>query len=151
MKPLIILLAAFALALFAIKIQRNSIDVILAARIGMASMLLFTAIGHFLFTRGMTMMLPDLIPYKIFIIYSTGVLEVLAAVGLFIPGCRLLTGWFLIAFFVLALPANVYAAINHIDYQKGTMDGPGAVYLWFRIPLQILFVGLTYFIAIKKF
>ena len=45
---------------------------------------------------------------------------------------------------VLALPANIYAAIKRVDYQKATFNGSGANYLWFRIPLQILFIVWMY-------
>jgi uncharacterized membrane protein len=58
-------------------------------------------------------------------------------------------GWALILFFILVLPGNIKAAIHHIDYQKGTFDGYGPNYLWFRVPLQILFIGWTYISAIK--
>lgn len=112
-------------------------------------MLVFTATAHFAFSKGMAMMLPDFIPYKTETVYLTGIIEIAAAVGLFIPNLRIVTGWLLIAFFILILPANIYAAIKNIDYQKGTSDGSGLMYLWFRIPLQILFIAWTYFSAIK--
>jgi uncharacterized membrane protein len=50
---------------------------------------------------------------------------------------------------VLILPANIQAAIKRIDYQKGTTDGPGVNYLWFRVPLQILFITWVYLFAIR--
>ncbi len=87
--------------------------------------------------------------YKTETVYLTGVIEIAAAIGLFIPNFRIVTAWLLIAFFILILPANIYAAIKHIDYQKGTFDGNGLTYLWFRIPLQILFVVWAYLLAIK--
>jgi uncharacterized membrane protein len=115
----------------------------------MSLMLLFTAIGHFAFTKGMSMMLPAFMPYKTVIIYLTGIIEIVAAIGLFIPSTRVLTGWLLIIFLILILPANIYAAIHQIDYQKGTFDGKGLIYLWYRVPLQILFIIWTYFATIK--
>ena len=115
----------------------------------MSVMLVFTAIGHFAFTKGMAMMLPDFIPFKAEVIYLTGVVEIIAATGLLIPGCRVWTGWALILFFILLLPGNIKAAIQHIDYQKGTFDGRGPGYLWFRIPLQIVFMVWTYLSAIR--
>jgi hypothetical protein len=30
----------------------------------------------------------------------------------------------------MILPANINAAINKVDYQKGTADGKGLSYLW---------------------
>lgn len=149
MKPLILLLVAFVISIAALKLINGVVNIPLAGRIGMAAMLLFTAIGHFAFTKGMSMMLPDFVPFKIQTIYLTGLIEIAAAIGLMIPGLRHITGWLLIVFFLLLLPANIYAAIKHVDYQKGTFDGPGMTYLWFRVPLQLLFILWTYFSAIR--
>jgi uncharacterized membrane protein len=149
MKPLIVLLTVFAISLVATKVFRGNYEFAVSGRIAMSAMLLFTAIAHFTFTRGMAMMLPDVIPYRIEIIYLTGIIEIAAAIGLFIPSFRVITGWLLIAFFIMILPANIYAAIKQIDIQKGTFDGNGLNYLWFRIPLQLMFIVWTYFSAIK--
>lgn len=149
MKPLIVLLSVFAVSLAVNKIFRGNYEFALSGRIAMSVMLLFTAIAHFVFTKGMAMMLPDFIPYKTETIYLTGVIEIFAALGLFIPSFRVITAWLLIAFFIVILPANIYAAIKNIDYQKGTFDGNGLTYLWFRIPLQILFIIWTYLSVIK--
>ncbi|MDB5207901.1 MAG: putative rane protein [Flavisolibacter sp.] len=149
MKPLFVLLGAFVISFFIIKLFTKAFDLRLSGRIAMAVMLAFTAIGHFAFTKGMTMMLPDFIPFKTEIIYLTGIIEIIAAIGLLIPATRVWTGWALIAFFILLLPGNIKAAIDHIDYQKGTFDGNGPAYLWFRIPLQLLFIAWTYLSAIK--
>lgn len=148
MKPLIVLLVSFVISLFVIKLLRGNFDYSLSGRIAMAIMLLFTAIAHFAFSKGMEMMLPDFIPYKKALIYFTGLVEIAAAVGLLAPGLTTLTGWLLILFFILILPANIYSAINKIDYQTGTKNGSDIKYLWFRIPLQILFITWTWFVAI---
>ena len=115
----------------------------------MSIMLLFTSIGHFVYTQGMAMMMPGFIPYKTQLVYFTGVIEIFAAIGLHIQSIRVLTAWLLILFFVFLLPANINAAIKHVDYQKGTFGGSGPNYLWFRVPLQILFIVWTYFSSIK--
>lgn len=150
MKPLIVLLSVFLLAIFVIKLLTLKYDLPLAGRIGMCAMLFFTAMGHFVFTKGMSMMIPSIVPIKTEIVYITGVLEVLLAMGLLIPSLRVYTAWILVIFFTLLLPANIYAAIKHIDYQKGTFDGNGMSYLWFRVPLQILFIVWTYVSTIKN-
>ena len=150
MKPLIVLLSVFAISLLATKFLRRNFEIAFSGRIAMSAMLLFTAMGHFVFTEGMTMMLSDFIQYKTEIIYLTGIIEIAAAIGLLISSVRIVTAWLLIALFVLILPANIYAAINHIDYQNGTFDGEGLTYLWFRIPLQCLFIFWTYLSSIKN-
>ena len=149
MKPLFVLLFTFAIVIIAIKAIRKDYKVALSARVAMSVMLLFTSIGHFAYTEGMAMMMPDFIPYKKAAVYFTGVVEILAAIGLQISRVRVLTGWLLIVFFILVVPANVNAAIKHIDYEKGTFQGSGTNYLWFRVPLQIWFIIWTYLSSIK--
>lgn len=144
MKPLIVLLSVFAISLLTNKVVGGNYELAFSGRISMSVMLVFTAVAHFAFTRGMEMMLPSFIPYKTEVVYLTGIIEIAAAIGLFIPNFRIIMAWLLIAFFVLILPANIYATIKHIDYQKGNFDGKGLTYLWFRIPLQILFIVWTY-------
>lgn len=144
MKPLFVLLLSFVLALVTLKLMNGSWNYSLAGNIAMGLMLLFTAIGHFAFTKGMEMMLPDFIPVKKFMVLITGIIEAAAAVGLLIPSLRLMTSWLLILFFVLILPANIYAALKQVDYQKGSHSGPGKTYLWFRVPLQLFFIAWVY-------
>ncbi len=149
MKPLIVLLLSFTISIFAIKIIKKEYDFALSARIAMSIMLVFTAIGHFVFTKGMSMMIPKFIPFKESFVYLTGVFEILIAIGLLIPRFKYIAGWTLIIFLLLMLPANIYASINNVNYQKGTFDGNGLPYLWFRIPLQFLFIAWAYFSSIR--
>ena len=142
MKPLIVLILVFILSAFLIRLVTQKYDLLLAARIGMCAMLCFTAVGHFAFTKGMAMMLPPIVPLKNEIIYLTGLLEILLGVGLLIPRLTVYSGWLLIAFFIVLLPANIYSSIKQVDFEKATLNGNGISYLWFRIPLQIFFCYL---------
>jgi len=150
MKPLYVLIGTFILALVILKFVNKQLDVQLAGRISMACMLVFTAIGHFAFSKGMTAMLPNFLPYKTEIVLGTGLLEITFAIGLLFPKYQLLTAWVLLSFFIIILPANIKASLENINYQTGVVDGPGPSYLWFRIPLQILFIFWVYFSVIKK-
>ena len=115
----------------------------------MSAMLAFSAIGHFVFTKGMSLMIPEFIPFKTETVYLTGIVEIIFAIGLFFPNYRVLTAWLLIVFLIVVLPANIYASIKQLDYQKSTFDGNGLTYLWFRIPLQILFIIWIYLSSVK--
>ncbi|WP_276501444.1 DoxX family protein [Terrimonas pollutisoli] len=150
MKPLIVLLVVFIIAVVVLKLTTGNYQFSLSARIAMCVMLCFTAIAHFVFTKGMTMMIPDFIPYRKELVYFTGILEIVLGIGLLTPSFRVVAAWLLIGFFILMLPANINAAIHKIDYQKGTIGGPGLTYLWFRVPLQVLFICWTYFSTIVK-
>lgn len=149
MIPLIILITVFVLVAIGQKMIQGHYRWAFSGRSAMSVMLLFTASGHFFYTEGMAMMLPEFIPFRVVLVYETGIAEVLAAVGLHVPKWRTLTGWLLILLFIFILPANVYASLEQINYQTASPDGYGPAYLWFRIPLQILFIAWIYISAIK--
>lgn len=144
------MICTFIVTLIGPKICKAHCDYKLAGRIALSAMLLFTSLGHFMFTEGMSKMIPDFIPFSRTIIYMTGVAEIIAAICLFVPGLREITGIFLITFFILILPTNIYAAIKHLNYETGEYNGYGIVYLWFRIPFQIVLLWWTYYFVLKK-
>jgi uncharacterized membrane protein len=150
MKPLVVLLLAFVIALLIMKLMKGQWDFVYSGMLAMAVMLLFTSIGHFRFSKGMTMMLPSFLPAKELLVFLTGLIEILAAIGLAVPATRTRTAYFLIIFFVLLLPANIIAAVKGVNIEGGTLDGPGTSYLWFRIPLQALFIAWTYWFVLSK-
>ncbi|PWJ59309.1 putative membrane protein [Dyadobacter jejuensis] len=150
MKPLLVLLITFAISMLVLKGIKKEYDMALSARIAMSVMLVFTAIGHFAFTKGMSLMIPAFIPYKEGLVYLTGLFEILLAVGLLIPRLQGPSGWALILFLLLMLPANIYASYHHVNYQTGTFDGPGLAYLWFRIPMQVLWIIWTYLSTLRN-
>ncbi|MDO6431376.1 hypothetical protein Q4E93_12300 [Flavitalea sp. BT771] len=148
MKPLFVLLGVFFIVFFLLRVTNGWWDYRLSARIAMAAMLLLTAIAHFAFTRGMEMMLPDFVPFKKAMVYLTGIAELAGAVGLLLNAWFALAGVMLTLLFMLMLPANIHAALKRINYEKGTLDGKGPGYLWFRVPLQLFFIAWIYFLIL---
>jgi uncharacterized membrane protein len=148
MKPLIVLVASFVISCLVFYFISHNINLYVSGRIAMAVMLLFTAMGHFMFTKGMALMVPEPLPYKEGIVQLTGIVEIGAAVGLVIPSIHYITGVLLNIFFILMLPANIIAAKQKINLEKASYDGQGISYLWFRIPLQVLFIGWVLFFAV---
>ena len=90
----------------------------------------------------MASMLPVSVPFRIELIYLTGIFELLGAIGVWIPRLTRLTGFLLILLLVGVLPANVYSAINRVEF--GGHEG-GPTYLLVRVPFQILVIWWTYF------
>jgi uncharacterized membrane protein len=72
-------------------------------------------------------------------VFFTGVCEILGAVAILVPEVRRGAGVALIALFVALLPANVYAARAGL-----TLGGKPVTPLWLRLPMQLLFIGLTW-------
>jgi uncharacterized membrane protein len=106
----------------------------------LATMFLFTASSHFVArTReDLIAMVPGVFPRPALLVSLTGFLEGLGAVGLMIPATRGLAGLCLVLLLVALLPANVSAARRGVP-----MRGRAPTPLLVRIPMQILFVGLT--------
>jgi len=152
MKPLAILLVVFCIVMPITRVTGGVWDYVLAGNIAMAAMLLFTAMGHFVFREGMAMMVPEYVPAKKQLVYLTGVMEIIFAIGLLIPDARRLAADLLILFFLLILPANINAAQKSVNYQSATYEGHGPGYLWLRIPMQVFFIlWVAYFGMIVKY
>jgi uncharacterized membrane protein len=94
----------------------------------------------------MSAMVPPPIPYRVGLIYLTGMLELLGTLGVWIPHLRRLTGLCLILMLIGLLPANIYSAIHRVDF-GGHAAGPA--YLLVRVPFQLFAIWWTYF-AIEK-
>jgi uncharacterized membrane protein len=148
MKPLLVLLTVSLITLLSAHFISGGWDYVLAGNIGMAFMLLFTAIGHFIYWKGMMMMVPGFIPAKRAMVYLSGIVEAILAIGLFIPSTRRLSADLLILFFLLVLPANINAAQKSVDYQSANYEGRGITYLWLRIPMQLFFIAWAAYFGI---
>ncbi|GAA2385758.1 DoxX family protein [Nonomuraea africana] len=112
----------------------------------MAVMLLMTASAHFV-PESVTVMpnhadlvriVPPFVPFAGFMVYATGVLELLGAAGLVLATTRRAAGICLAALFVLLLPANIYAAVAQLPF-----NGGAATPLWVRIPEQVLYIAVA--------
>lgn len=110
----------------------------------LAVMFLFTASAHFTKTKeDLISMVPKAFPSPRFLVYLTGVLEVLGAVGLLVPVTRSFASLGLVLLLVAMFPANVNAARKRIPL-RGKLATP----LWLRGPMQLLFIGMTLWVAL---
>jgi uncharacterized membrane protein len=111
------------------------------AKVGLTLFFAFTALGHFIRTEEMSAMLPPTVPYRVEIIYFTGILELLGAIGVWIPRLMRLAGVCLILMLVGLLPANIYSALSRVDFAG---HGAGPAYLLVRVPFQLFVIWWTY-------
>ena len=104
----------------------------------LAVMFVFTGIAHFnKMKHDLARMIPSALPKPLLLIYITGVLEFLGAVGLLLPQFRRLAGICLAVMLVGLFVANVNAALKGV-----TLRGKPATSLWLRTPMQIFFIAL---------
>lgn len=115
-----------------------------ATRYALATMLAFTATAHFTKLRhDLVRMMPRWVPWPRAVVYFTGFCELAGAVGLLVTRVRLAAGIALIAFFILVFPANVKAARSGVG-----VGSKSATPLWLRVPMQALFIVLTWWSAV---
>ena len=117
------------------------------ARVGLSLFFIFTALGHFIRSEEMATMLPLAVPYRVELIYLTGIFELLGAIGVWIPRLTRLTGLLLIIMLIGILPANIYSALQRVDF--GGHDA-GPLYLLVRVPFQLFVIWWTYFATEQK-
>jgi len=111
-----------------------------SARYALAVMFIFTATAHFSkMKHALARMIPAYFPQPLLLVYVTGVLELIGAMGLLLPQFRRLAGLCLIALLVGMFVANINAA------QKGvTLRGKPPTALWLRAPMQVFFIALLW-------
>jgi uncharacterized membrane protein len=115
-----------------------------ALRFALATMFVFTGVAHFL-PRGRREMVPMVPPRLLrpdLLVSITGILELLGATGLLVPGLVRASAYALIALLVAMFPANVRAARLHL-----MVVGRPAMPLSMRFPLQLFWIGALWWVA----
>ena len=145
---LLLLVARYALLTLAGgRLGARRFDAAARARVGLSLFFAFTALGHFVRTEEMAAMLPPSVPYRAGLIYLTGVFELMGAAGVWVPRLRWLTGLCLMLMLLAILPANVYSAINRVEFGG---HGGGPAYLLVRVPFQLFVIWWTYYAAVRR-
>ncbi|HEY8563593.1 MAG TPA: DoxX family membrane protein [Pyrinomonadaceae bacterium] len=108
------------------------------ARLGSGFAFMFSGVSHFLIPEKFMSMMPPVLPAPLFLVYLSGVFEVLGGIGLMIPAAQKFAAIGLIALLVAVFPANIYVALNNVQL-GGVMNSP--VYQWLRLPMQFALIA----------
>jgi uncharacterized membrane protein len=115
-----------------------------STRVALALMFLFTAAAHFNRMKDdLIRMVPPSFPNPRVLVFATGALEILGAIGLLVPATRRLAAWGLALMLLALFPANVSAAGRHL-----TLRGKPVTPLAIRFPIQILFLAACLWVAL---
>jgi uncharacterized membrane protein len=114
-----------------------------SARWALAAMFIFTGVAHFTKAKySMARMVPQIFGNAMAMVYFTGVCEMAGATGLLLPRFRGVAGICLIALLLAMFPANVKAA-----REKLMVAGRPATTLWLRLPMQLAFIALAWWVS----
>ncbi len=108
-----------------------------ALKVGLAAVMTFAGVMHFLRPRVFERIVPRALPAHRAIVYVSGAFEILGGVGLLVPPVQRAAAWGLIALFVAVFPANINMAVNKIPF--GGLRAPWLA--WARLPLQAVLIA----------
>jgi len=111
-----------------------------AQRIGLAiAAIFFIAAGslHFIKPAPYLRIMPPYIPWHVFMVQASGVLEILGGLGLLAAKTRRAAAWGLAALLIAIFPANIYMATNPLEAGAASI---APVIRWGRLPLQPLLI-----------
>ena len=95
--------------------------------------------SHFTSPIWYVQIVPPYLPYKLELVYISGLFEILFGGMLFFKKTRFLAGWGLILLLIAVYPANIYLAQTN-----GAAMNTTPLIAWGRIPVQFIFIGLAY-------
>jgi len=103
--------------------------------------MVFIGVGHFIKPEPFVVIVPEVLPYKLLLVYISGVAEIAGGLGLILPQTRKLAGWGLVLLYLAVFPANINMAINDLPLDGKHMS---PLMLWGRLPVQALFIAAAY-------
>lgn len=105
----------------------------------LALFFIMAGIAHFTQDDMFAAIVPPLLPFPYLIVWVTGVIEIILAVGLIWPRYRRLSGLLFAPYLLAVLPANIYMAVAGIPLGDHAAS-PTA--LWIRVALQFPLIAL---------
>ncbi|OEH56194.1 hypothetical protein AQ616_01350 [Oceanobacillus sp. E9] len=99
-----------------------------------AILFMLAGMGHFVLDDFFISSIPEWVPERPFIVYISGVVEIVLGAFLLYPTTRRKAGIAIAIFLVLVFPVNIYMAFHAENYNTPE------VALWIRLPLQFLLI-----------
>lgn len=108
------------------------------ARLVLGAFLVFAGVSHFVATSEFTAQVPPWMPAPEFVVYASGVVEILLGLALILlRRQRVVVGWVVAAFFVIIFPGNIWQFIEARDAFGLDSDLARAVRLLFQPVLVV--------------
>ena len=100
---------------------------------------IIAGINHFINPVWYIRIVPPILPFKIVIVYITGILEIILGSLLFFTNTRFIAGWCLVILLFAIYPANIYVALTNGEAMDTT-----PIIAWGRLPFQFALIALAY-------
>ena len=105
----------------------------------MGVMYVFIGIKHFSDPQYFLDIVPPQLPFKLFLVYLTGLIEVVGGVAILAPKTRKAGAYLLIFLLVSVFPANIYLYVSETPQSLlGISEADALIRMPFQIPLILL-------------
>jgi uncharacterized membrane protein len=101
-------------------------------------LLISAVVMHFMHTNEATAMIPPILPNPYIWVIATGVLEILGAIGFFVPFARRSAALWIVIMMVLIFPVNVFVA----GQTYGGLQMPSVPV---RLTMQVIYIWMVLF------
>ncbi len=95
--------------------------------------------NHFLMTDFYLSIMPPYLPWHLFLVYLSGVIEFVVGIALLVPRYTRVAAWCMCATSLAVFPANVHMALNAELYPQFN-----ETVMWLRLPGQLLLLAWMY-------
>jgi uncharacterized membrane protein len=110
-----------------------------ASRYVLGILFILAGINHF-FNPGLYLqIMPLYLPWHLFLVYLSGVFEILFGALVLIPRFAPLAAWGIILLLIAIFPANLHMALNAKDFAFIP-----SILLWLRLPFQAVLMAWAY-------
>jgi len=97
---------------------------------------------HFVVPELYVQIVPPTLPFRLELVYLSGIAEVLVGVGVLVPRTRRIAAWGTVALLVAIFPANIYMATQGVVIEGAPGGGdPSQLVRWGRLPLQAALIA----------
>ncbi|OIR22833.1 MAG: hypothetical protein BEU00_01615 [Marine Group III euryarchaeote CG-Epi3] len=98
---------------------------------------ILVGIEHFREPQKFVDIVPKYMPFALFLVYLTGVMEIVGGLGIIYPETREITGRLMVLFLIAIYPANFNMWINDIPYNGTRLTTQGHLV---RLSVQFLLI-----------
>ncbi len=104
--------------------------------------------NHFLSTAAYYVIMPDWLPAPGFLIYFSGLLEIILGLSLLFKKSRKIAAVMIILMLIAFMPAHIYM-IQKAPFMLGQIRVTQLI-AWLRLPFQLLFIGWARYYYFKE-
>ena len=98
---------------------------------------ILVGIEHFRSPQKFVDIVPNYLPFALFLVYLTGIMEIVGGLGIIYPNTREITGRLMVLFLIAIYPANFNMWMNDIPYNGTRLTTQGHLV---RLSVQFLLI-----------